>query len=207
MYTPSAFVVDDLPTLHAFIRQYSFATVVSTGSDRPEASHLPLLLDSESGDFGQLIGHMAKANDQWNSAADQEVLAIFHGPHAYITPSWYSEVNAVPTWNYAAVHVYGVLKIETDPDNLKQIVEQYVDTYESPMVAPWDLDSADGDFVEKLMAAIVGFRIDIERIEGKWKLSQNHSEERRQRVIKGLQARQQSGDAEVAELMIRTASD
>ena len=206
MYIPSAFTVDDLQTLHAFMQRYSFATVVSTTDNDAQASHLPLLLEPHEGRFGRLIGHMAKANPQWKTAADKPVLVIFQGPHAYISPSWYAEDNVVPTWNYAAVHTCGVMKLETDNAKVRRIVEQYVDFYEAAMVRPWSLETPEPAFVDQLVDGIVGFTIDIDRIEGKWKLSQNHSEERRQRVIAGLQKRQHAGDTEVAEMM-QTSGD
>lgn len=201
MYTPPAFKMDDRKTLHEFIRKHSFATVISHSAADTQVSHLPLLLDPQSGTSGRLIGHMARANGHWKMAADNDVLAIFHGPHAYITPSWYEEKNVVPTWNYTAVHVSGILQLETHAERLQQILTQYVETYESALPEPWSLDAVDDDFRDQLTQAIVGFTIDIDRIEGKWKLSQNHSEDRRQRVIAGLQNRQLPGDGDVAALM------
>lgn len=201
MYTPPAFAVDDLPTLHDFIQAHSFATLISGGSESFEVTHVPLLLDRSIGECGQLIGHLAKANPQWKSAEGNRVLAIFHGPHAYVSPSWYQEQNVVPTWNYIAVHVHGTLRLQNDPSVVKRIVEDYVTEYESAMPIPWDMKSADETFVDNLTQAIVGFTIDIDRIEGKWKLSQNHSEERRQGVIEGLRKRENGDDVAIAELM------
>jgi transcriptional regulator len=117
MYTPSAFVESDERKLHTFIEQNSFATLVTGGENVAEstaavASHLPLLLNREAGEQGQLVGHMAKANPQWKHADGQTSLAIFHGPHAYISPGWLKTKNTVPTWNYVAVHVRGVIRLE-----------------------------------------------------------------------------------------------
>jgi len=106
MYIQSNFVETDQHKLHDFIERQSFVTLVSNDGGEPVASHLPLLLDRDHGPHGRLIGHMARANPQWQSADNQSVLAIFHGPHAYISPTWYEAVNVVPTWNYVAVHVY-----------------------------------------------------------------------------------------------------
>src|SRR5688572_13248426 len=114
MYVPSHFNVTDLATLHDAIERYSFATLVSQSSGKLEASHLQLLLDRDAGLQGTLVGHMARANLQWQLAAGQEVLAIFSGPHAYISPQWYSAEAVVPTWNYVAVHAYGRLELIED---------------------------------------------------------------------------------------------
>lgn len=201
MYTPSAFAVSDQRTLHDFIVAHSFATLVSSNGDVTDASHLPLLLDRESGEHGQLTGHFAKANPHWKNLDGQNVLAIFHGSHAYVSPTWYGEQNVVPTWNYVAVHARGTLKIEHDRDRLLDIVRQSVEVYEAAMPTPWQLDSAEPSFIDKLLDAIVGFTIEIEQLQGKWKLNQNHSPERQQRVIAGLQSRPDTGSQEVADLM------
>ncbi|HIE97545.1 MAG: FMN-binding negative transcriptional regulator [Fuerstiella sp.] len=203
MYTPPSFVVDDLETLHNFIQAHSFGVLTSVHDNAPVASHLPLLLERDSGDHGTLVGHMARANPQWKTAADTQVLIIFHGPHAYISPSWFGDTNVVPTWNYVAVHVYGTLKIENDPQELHDIVRRYVNFYEAEMPTPWKLDSAEDEFVTQLVAAIVGFTITIDRIEGKSKLNQNHSAGRQQNVVNGLHHRDWPGDMEVADLMRR----
>ena len=203
MYTPPSFAVDDLETLHNFIQAHSFGVLTSVHNKVPTASHLPLLLERDAGDRGTLVGHMARANPQWKTAADTEVLIIFHGPHAYISPSWFGETNVVPTWNYVAVHVYGKLKIEHDPQKLHDIVRRYVDIYEAEMPTSWKLESAEDDFVAQLVAAIVGFTITIDRIEGKSKLNQNHSAERQQKVVNGLHQRDWPGDMEIADLMRR----
>ncbi len=186
------------------MQQHSFATLISQGEPDVTGSHLPLLLDRESGLFGLLSGHMARPNTQWQSADDTRVLVIFHGPHAYISPSWYETQNAVPTWNYAAVHAYGVLKMIDDPARLYEIIRATVDLYESKRPQPWSMDSPDAEFIEKLMGGIVGFEIEIDRLEGKWKLSQNHSAERREKVIRGLLATGDFESSQVARLMAET---
>lgn len=207
MYTPSSFAVTDVPTLHALIRSHSFATLVSVTDREPVATHMPLLLDAESSERGRLIGHVARANPQWQPADSQNVLCIFQGPHAYISPSWYDDQNVVPTWNYVAVHVYGTLRVQQQTTDLLEIVEQYVKTYESDMREPWRLNSAEPGFVENLLNAIVGFTIDIDRIEGKRKLSQNQSAARREGVVKGLLKRNWSGDQDMAQLVRETLTD
>lgn len=203
MYIPTSFEVTDLATLHTAIERYSFATLVSIDDGEPFATHLPLLLERDTHPQGCLVGHMAKANPQWRAAAERTVLAIFHGPHAYISPTWYAATNVVPTWNYVAVHAYGTLRLETDRDRLLEIVRKYVDFYEASQPSPWSINKTEGDFVDRLLEGIVGFEIPIDRIEGKWKLNQNHDRERRDRVISALQESGRADEREVAEWMVK----
>lgn len=201
MYVPASFAIEDRTTLHDFIEQHSFATMVSHDGTVPFASHVPLLLDRNAGTYGRLLGHVARANPQWKHATDQQVLAIFHGPHAYISPTWYETTNAVPTWNYVAVHACGTLRLVSDREELRQIVARMVDVYESNQPVPWSIKSPDGEFINRLLESIVGFTIEIERIEGKWKLNQNHPAERREKVIRALRQSGGSHDLEIAALM------
>src|ERR1700729_1397013 len=129
MYIPAAFAESDLAKLHDFIQTNSFGVLVSQVDGEPFASHLPFLLDRNSGPHGCLIGHMARANPQWQSAHGQSVLAIFPGPHAYISPTWYESENVVPTWNYVAVHVYGTFQVVEDHQETVEIVRNYVAYY------------------------------------------------------------------------------
>ena len=203
MYVPQHFQQSDVTRLHDFIIGNSFALLVSQRDSHLQASHLPLLLDRTSGDQGELIGHMARANHQWEQAEGQTVLAIFSGPHAYISPAWYEAENVVPTWNYAAVHAYGRFQAIHDPLALKGILRAYVDEYERNRPAPWRLEGSP-QFIERLVAQIVGFRIPIERLEGKWKLNQNHPRERREKVIRALHERGDENALAIAELMRQT---
>lgn len=203
MYVPPAFAESDRERLAEQIEQHSFATLVSQHDGRPIASHLPLLWDREPEPFGQLWGHMARANPQWTQADGQTVLAVFSGPHAYITPTWYAAENVVPTWNYVAVHVTGTLRLINDPETLLQLMQRTVDHYEQPRPEPWEFQGSP-EFLEKLLAMIVGFRIDIEHIEGQTKLSQNHAVERRERVIRGLRDETDPQAAAIADLMQAT---
>jgi transcriptional regulator len=201
MYTPSSFRVDDLPTLHAFMERHSFATLCSATSGELEATHLPLLLDSDVAPHGRLIGHMARANGQCRRAAGSRVIAIFSGPHAYISPTWYESNETVPTWNYAAVHAYGVLHPIEDESRLREIVRRTVDVYEQLMPRPWSMDAVPAPLIDKLLHGIVGFEIPIDRLEGKWKLNQNHPAQRREKVIRALLASGRQENADVAALM------
>jgi transcriptional regulator len=176
--------------------------LVSQHEGEPFATHLPLLLDRTAGPHGSLIGHMARANPQWQSADGQHVLAVFSGPHAYVSPSWYESENVVPTWNYVAVHAYGTFRAVHDTEALLGIVSQYVDFFESSLLRPWKFDPT-SDFSRKMIGAIVGFRIEISRLEGKWKLNQNHPRERREKVVRALEASGDELSQSVAELMKR----
>ena len=207
MYTPTSFVETDQEKLHHFIAQHSFATLISVDGNSPTASHLPLLLSQDIVPRGTLIGHMARANTQWQHSESQKVLAIFHGPHAYISPSWYVAKNVVPTWNYVAVHVYGTLRLETDRDRLLEIVGQYVDYYEADLPQPWSIEQAEPEFINGLVDAIVGFEIYIDRIEGKWKLNQNHDHSRRQKVIQALEQDGGEVQQQIATLMSDTLKE
>jgi transcriptional regulator len=142
---------------------------------------------------------MARANPQWRDLRG-EVMAIFSGPHAYVSPSWYEEEGTVPTWNYIAVHAYGSLQVIEDRASLLDILRRSASTYEGTRPEPWSFDES-ASHVETMLKAIVGFRIEITRLEGKWKLSQNHSEGRRRRVIRALEARHDEDSQEIARRM------
>lgn len=200
MYVPSAFAVADPDTLFAFIERHSFALLVSPVGGVPFASHLPFLLDRTAGPHGTLIGHMARANPHWKELGHSTALVVFSGPHAYVSPTWYEAENTVPTWNYTAVHAYGRATIVEDPDVLLEIVRRMVAVYEAGMPQPWEFDTT-GPIVGRLLGQIVGFRIEIERLEGKWKLNQNHPAERRDKVIRALEGQGGGDAAAVAALM------
>lgn len=201
MYVPPSFSETDLEKLHEYIDRHSFATLISQAGTEPFATHLPLPLDRGQGPQRTLVGHMARANSHGQTAAGQRVLAIFHGPHAYISPSWYETANVVPTWNYVTVHVYGTLRLIEDQSRLSALIHRMVERYESTQPNPWLLDSQDEAFVSKMLDAIVGFEIEIDRIEGKWKLSQNHSLERREKVVRQLRTSDNSDARQIADLM------
>lgn len=209
MYVPASFAVTDLAQLHAWIEAFNFATLVSpgrleSGSARDgaaemEATHLPLLLDRMAGVNGTLVGHFARANRQWQSAG-QTVLAIFQGPHAYISPRWYERPDLVPTWNYVSVHAYGRLEVIDDPTFAVELVRRMTEHYEGAFDRPWQM-TLDEAALRQLAAQIVAFRLPIERIEGKAKLSQNHPEDRRRRVVTGLRQQCDGSGQQIAEMM------
>ena len=200
VYVPPSFAETDLTKLQDAIEQYSFAVLTSAGGGELTASHLPLLLDRFPPPNGTLLGHMARANHHWRTAANQPSLAVFSGPHAYISPRWYEAERVVPTWNYVAVHVYGTLELIDDPVEILALLHRTVEHYESSLPEPWRLEDPP-QFLEQLAQQIVAFRIPIDRIEGKWKLNQNHSPDRREKVIAALTKRPDAQSQAIAELM------
>lgn len=203
MYTPAAFEVSELPKLHQFMESNSFAVLCSSHAGQVRASHLPMLLDRSIGPNGRLLGHTARANDQWQTAAGTEVLVVFSGPHAYISPTWYEAENTVPTWNYVAVHAAGTLELIEDREPLLEIIGRTVSSYEGSRPKPWTLDDA-GRIVDSLLPMIVGFSIDISRLEGKWKLNQNHSVERREKVARALDRQPDENSRAISALIRET---
>lgn len=204
MYVPPHFAEADPAVLHAFIRRHSFGLLVSTAGDEPFASHLPFLLDADAGPHGTLVCHVARANPQWRGLGGRPVLAVFSGPHAYVSPSWYAEPDVVPTWNYAAVHAAGRAEVVENAAELLDIVRRSVDGYEAGFPEPWQLDTA-SPHVGRLLGGIVGLRVRIDRLDGKWKLSQNHPPGRREKVMRALRGQGGEDAVGVAELMAACA--
>lgn len=202
MYVPAHFAVDDLPALHEFIDRHPFGVLVSQHDGAPFATHLPFLLDRQLPPRGTLLGHVARQNPQWRQLAGQQVLCVFNGPHAFISPTWYESENVVPTWNFVAVHVYGRARVIEDPETLLGLVARLTDRFERDMPAPWRVHPEDA-FMRKLATRIVGFEVEIERVEGKWKLNQNHPADRRRRVIAALREQGYRDALEIADLMER----
>jgi transcriptional regulator len=200
MYIPAHFAETDLAKLHDAIERYSFATLVSLDAAGLSASHLPLLLDRTTGASGTLLGHMARANRQWEEAAGQEVLAIFSGPHAYVSPQWYEAASVVPTWNYVAVHAYGRLELIENEAEVEALLLRMIEVYEAAQPRPWRLDEP-REFVSRMIRQIVAFRIPIDRLEGKWKLNQNRPAEQRERVITALSRQGDENSRETARLI------
>jgi transcriptional regulator len=200
VYIPKAFEVNDKTKLYNFIKKNSFGILFSQEENGPFATHLPFLIDEKKGEPDVLIGHMAKPNPHWKNLDNKEVLVVFSGPHAYISPTWYNEDNTVPTWNYVAVHIYGTFKIINKKDELVDLMEKTVHFYESSMPNPWKAPF-DTNFIDGLMSGIVGFEISINKMEGKWKLNQNHSNKRQENLVKGLRSSNQYNSEEIANIM------
>lgn len=205
MYVPPAFRDDDLDNIRANVRSARLANLVTATADGPLATPLPLFLEEAEGERGVLYGHLAKANPQWNSPPIGEALAIFMGPEAYVTPSWYATKQetgkVVPTWNYIAVHAYGPVEFFHDPERLLEVVTRLTNIQEKPRTKPWTVDEAPADFVAAQLRGIVGLRIPVTRFEGKRKMSQNRPEGDRTRVAAGLSASEDPRDREVGLLI------
>jgi transcriptional regulator len=200
MYIPTANRVDDKTRINAFMHSHGFATVVSQNNGRLWASHLPVLFDDALGEHGTLRSHMARANEQWQHfESGQEVLCMFHGPHSYISPSSYEMQATVPTWNYAVVHAYGVAKI-VDQSVLRQIVLDTTTKYESSRPSPWEIPLPESA-IEAMLKAIVGFTVQITRIEAKFKLGQNRSQADQDGMLRDLQGSPDLGSQELAKFI------
>lgn len=197
MYIPSHFKIVDDQTTYDVIEHNSFATLISQHQGHPFATHLPLTLDPNK---QYLHGHFARPNPQWKDIEQQEVLAIFHGPHCYISPSWYETPTAVPTWNYVSVHIYGQVELVDNAHEVLDTLQKLVLKYEEPN-SSYQLDRVDASYIAGLSKGIQGFRIRITNIEGKAKLSQNHPVERQELVIQQLEKMAGQNEREVASLM------
>ncbi|SFV06795.1 FMN-binding negative transcriptional regulator [Alicyclobacillus macrosporangiidus] len=191
MYIPKAFAMDDPQEIARFLRDHSFGLLISTSRGELTATHLPFVFDA---DGRCLWAHMARANPQWRDLHGQTALVVFQGPHAYVSPSWYEVPQSVPTWNYVAVHVYGRCTVIEDESELADLLAKTVRFYEPDSRLP---EESGEPYYRNLMRAVVGFRLDIERMEGKAKLSQNKPPEVRRRVIEALG---RTGDAEAQEV-------
>jgi transcriptional regulator len=201
MYIPAHFAVTDSGKLAATMSRNSFAMLITQHEGAPFATHLPLLFTPDDKGRGTLSGHMARANPQWQDLArGDEALAVFTGPHGYISPSWYSQHPSVPTWNYVAVHAYGRARLYEDPQWLGALVRRLTAVYESGQPSPWQPDLPP-DYERHMVAAIVGFEIAVTRLEGKYKLSQNRSSEDRQGVHFALTSSDSPDDQRLADCM------
>ena len=190
MYLPSHFTETRSEVLHTAMRAHPFATLASLGPEGLVADHLPLQLVVDEHRRCRLLGHVARANPVWRTAANSEVLAIFHGPQAYVSPSWYptkrEHGKAVPTWNYVVVHARGRLATIEDPLRLRALLDDLVDHHEADLPQPWRIADAPPEYIDKMLSAIVGIEIAVTALEGKWKLSQNQPEPNRTGVVAGL---------------------
>lgn len=199
VYLPKHFAEDRPEILAAFIAEHAFATLVTTGASGPVASHVPVLFDAAR---RVVIGHIARPNPQVEDLrAGAAALAIFHGPHAYVSPRWYETHPAVPTWNYAAVHATGRVRAIEDAAALGHIVERLSQVYEAAAEAPWRYADLPERSRDGMLKGIVGFELAVERLEGKFKLSQNRNARDRTNVVEALRASPAPGDRALAELM------
>lgn len=203
MYQPDLFRVDDVAQMHALMRARPFAALVSDGPLGLYASHLPTVLKDE-GDYGVVECHLARANPHCADLGRVgEALMIFQGAEGYITPNWYATKaqtgKVVPTWNYAVVHAYGRPEVINDPQWLHRHVSELTVQQEKTEARPWAVSDAPDSFVATMLRGIVGFRFVIARLEGKWKMSQNRDMADREGVVKGLRARGEGDDLDIAD--------
>jgi transcriptional regulator len=218
VYLPHHFAIDDLDEVAAFVHRAAAADLVTVGTDRrPQSSLVPVLwervdVDLAAGRGGRLVAHVAAMNEQWQHVVDgQRVLAIVHGPQAYVSPSWYAAKaehgRVVPTWNYSAVHLSGTLELVHDDDAKLDIVRRLTDRHELDRPDPWSVDDAPAAYVAGQLRAIVGLVIAVDRVEAKAKLSQNRSVADREGVVAGLLAEGGPEEARVADAVARTLPD
>ena len=206
MYVPPHFLEDDKSALHRAIGETRLATLVTLGSEGMEASHVPILLDEGEGPYGAIRGHLARANPQWRRAsAEMPALIVFLGPDAYVSPNWYATKRetgkVVPTWNYLAIHAYGRVEFFEDAERLRAIVTSLTQRHEGRREKPWAVSDAPEDYIKAQLRGIVGFRLPIDRLEGKWKLSQNRPEADRRGVVEGLEGEGGGPESAIAQRM------
>jgi len=200
MYIPEHFKETNSERISALIERNSFGMLVTAPDGVPFVSHLPFIFDRAVGSKGILLCHMARANPQWQHfSSGGEVLAVFQGPHAYVSPSWYSSPG-VPTWNYAVVHLRGKPRLIKNESELESLVERLTHVYESHMPGPWKPNLA-GERRTTLLNLIVGFKIEVTAVQAKFKLSQNRPPEDQQNVVGKLSQSSNQTEAAVAELM------
>ncbi|MEE8534585.1 MAG: FMN-binding negative transcriptional regulator [Kiloniellales bacterium] len=213
MYVPTPFRLEDPAAIRRVLADFSFALLVTAEDGVPEATHLPFLHEPDPEPRGRLLGHFARANPQGRALAEaerrgQEVLAVFQGPHAYVSPSDYGPgPPAVPTWNYVAVHIYGVPRLIDDLDRVRALVTKLTARHEAGRAAPWSPESLDAGRVDGLLRAIQAFEIAITRIEAKAKLSQNRDPEQATRAAAALEAADDPFARETGRLMRAALED
>ena len=206
MYVPDVFSLTEPAEIDRIIRQFSFGLLVTATGGAPQATHLPFMWDAAAGPKGTLLGHMARANLHWRdfarlAAAEQEALVVFQGEHGYVTPNWYQPGPAVPTWNYLAVHLYGVPRLVEDPAEMSALLARLADTHEQGFETPWTMADQPADFMARMMRGIVAFEIPVTRIEAKAKLSQNRPAEDQTAVVAALETSDRPGDRELGGAM------
>ena len=205
MYIPKYFRNDNIEEVKSFIEQNSFGILVSQADGKPWATHIPLELGRNENDRDALYGHISKGNPQWKSFADNsQVLAIFSGPHTYISSSWYDHEN-VPTWNYIAVHVYGIARL-VEGEKLLNSLKKLVDKYEATSVNPVSVEGMSENFLRRETKGIVGFEIEIGEIQSAYKLSQNRDEKNHASIVNELQQRGDTDSLKIAAEMTRRSS-
>lgn len=206
MYTPEPFRQSDVDVNLDFVEEQGFGVLISSGATGPAISHLPVLLERDRGRICLLRAHVAKGNDHWRSLDERPATMVFNGPHCYVSAGWYREPRVVPTWNYVTVHLHGTARLETELAAKRRMIADFVDRFEAGLHEPWTIPADEAGYMDALLAGIVAFTIDVDRIEATWKLNQNHTPERRQRVIAALRESGRPNEIAIAELMQRPGS-
>jgi transcriptional regulator len=205
IYIPQHFRVTDEAALREFMQAHDFATLVSHSAGGFTVSHIPVLVRS-AGSTLTIVGHMARANPHWRLMdGATPTLAIFHGPHGYVSPTWYAGGPAVPTWNYGVVHAHGLASANEDESFLRGVLEELAQRYEAHRPAGWSPAGLPADYYAGMRRGIVAFELPVSEIEGKFKLGQNRSVEDRRRTIENLEKEGSSEAAWLAEFMRRRA--
>ena len=205
MYIPSHFQESDLTVLHKMMQEARLATLVTATPEGLIGTPLPLFLVPDEGEYGTLYGHVARANAQWRLPPAGDAMAIFMGPDAYVSPSWYpskqEQGKVVPTWNYVAIHAYGPVEFFDESDRLLEVVTRLTNRHEGPRAEPWAVNDAPEEYIRAQLRGIVGLRLPIARLDGKTKMSQNRTAEDRAGVAKGLAESADASDRAVAPLI------
>ncbi len=206
MYNPPHFAETNKTVLHDLISEHPLGTWVIHVDGELIINHIPFLLDRSDGEWGRLVGHVARANPVWKACKScSSSVVIFHGAQSYVSPSWYAskrhDPKVVPTWNYAVVHAHGQPRAIEDRDWLLRLVTQLTEQHEGQRELPWRIGDAPADYIDQRLRAIVGIEIPIARLEGKWKVSQNRSEQDRRGVAAGLQEGNAAEDRAMAALV------
>jgi transcriptional regulator len=201
VYLPPHFTESRPEVLAAHLERHDFALLVSCGSSKPIASHIPIMVERD-GPAMHLVGHLARPNPQLADLVEgAEVLTIFMGPHAYVSPSWYEAGPAVPTWNYADVHAYGRVRLIEDKDWLRRLLRRLTDRHEAGSPSSWRMQDLPEPYLQGMLNGIVGLDIEVDRLEGKFKLSQNRPGGDRPRIVAALEARGDADAIGIARLM------
>jgi len=205
MYTVRHFAEEDDAVMRSYIAEHPFATLVINTPEGPNVEHIPMEFETTSEGAARLLGHVARSNPLWRAFESGPALAVFNAHDAYVSPDWYAtkatDPRVVPTWNYAAVHVSGTLRFFHDAHRIRALLAGLTNRFESARPTPWQISDAPPEFVDQLAAAVVGVGLEVDRIVGKWKMSQNRSVEDRLGVIAGLRREGGPGETAVAELM------
>lgn len=209
MYIPKVHEETRLEVLHGLMTAHPLGCLVTLGEGGLVVNHIPFLIDAAAGEFGTLKGHVARANPLWKDFSSMVAsVVVFQGPHAYVSPNWYPSKHqtgkAVPTWNYAVAHAHGFPRVIEDPAWLLDLVTDLSNVHEASQARPWKVADAPMDFTERMLEMIVGIEIPIEKIEGKWKLSQNRPNADRLGLVAGLAAQEEESSRSMAAMVMQS---